>query len=89
MTTYNEEKGPLAKVDGQRSAGIRRMGMELPPLNAALVEVHRELAKVSVGATDMTIKNKNVWKIVKLSQDQLQKAYEHIAQLESNTATAQ
>ena len=30
----------------------------------ALVEVHRELAKVTLGAKDMAIKNKNVWKTV-------------------------
>ena len=33
------------------------MGIELPPLNAALVEVHRELAKVSLGAKDMAMRN--------------------------------
>mgnify|MGYP000739397582 CR=1 FL=1 len=58
------------------------MGIELPPLNTALVEVHRELATVSMGAKDMAIKNKNVWKTVKLTQTQLQKAQERIAKLE-------
>ena len=65
------------------------MGIELPPLNAALVEMHGELAGVSVGAKDMAIKNKNIWKKVKLTQDQLQKAEERIAQLASNTTTTQ
>ena len=65
------------------------MGIELPPLNTALVEVHRELATVSMGAKDMAIKNKNVWKTVKLTQTQLQKAQERIAELERTTTTAQ
>ena len=58
------------------------MGIELPPLNAALVEVHRELAKVSIGAKDMATKNKNVWKTVKQTQAKLQKANERIVELE-------
>ena len=48
-------------------------GIELPPLNAALVKVHRELAKVSIGTKDMAIKNKNVWKTVKQTQAELTK----------------
>ena len=47
------------------------MGIKLPPLNAALVEVHRKLAKVSMGAKDMDFRNKNVFKTVKLTQAQL------------------
>ena len=50
------------------------MGIELPPLNAALVEVHRVLAKVTIGAKDMATKNKNVWKTVKQTQAKLRKA---------------
>ena len=88
-TAESEDEGPLAKVGRERNAGIRRMGIELPPLNAALVEVHTELVKVIVGVKDMAIKNKNVLKKVKLTQDQLQKAQERIAQLESNTTTVQ
>ena len=57
------------------------MGIELPPLNMALVEVHRELAK------DMAIKNKNVWKIVKLIEAQLHKAKEWIVELERSATT--
>ena len=64
------------------------MGIELPPLNAALVEAHRELARVSMGTKDMAIKNKNVWKTVKLTKAQLQKAQEHITELEHNVTMA-
>ena len=56
---------PLAKVGKKHNAGIRRIGIELSPLNAALMEVLRELARVSLGANDMAIKNKNVWKTIK------------------------
>ena len=55
----------------------------------ALVEIHRELAKVTMGAKDMAIKNKNVWKIVKITQEQLNKAHECITQLENNAPTTQ
>ena len=34
----SEDEGPLVKVGRQRNVGIRRMGIELPPLNATLVE---------------------------------------------------
>ena len=60
----SEDEGPLAKVGRQRNAGIRRMGIELPPLNTTLIEVHRELAKVNMGTKDMVIKNKNVLKTI-------------------------
>ena len=40
-----------------------------------------------MGVKDMAIKNKNVWKIVKLAQAQLQKAQERIVRLESSTTT--
>ena len=61
-------EGPLAQVGRKRNAGVRRVGIELPPLNMALVEVHRELAKVTLGAKDMAIRNKNVWKTVKVTR---------------------
>ena len=64
------------------------MGIELPPLNAALVEVHRELAKVTIGAKDMATKNKNVWKAVKQTQEELQKGNARIAKLEQGVASA-
>ena len=61
----SEDEGPLAKVGRQRNAGIWRMGIELPPLNAALVEAHKESVRVTMGAKDMATKKKNVWKTVK------------------------
>ena len=73
----------------KRNAGVPRVGIELPPLNVALVEIHRELARVSLGAKDMAVKNKNVWKTVKITQDQLNKPQERITKLENNTTTAQ
>ena len=63
----NEDEGHLAKLGRQQNASIRCTGIELPPLNTALVEVHRELGKVSIGAKDMVNKNKNVWKTIKLA----------------------
>ena len=44
---------------------------------------------MSLGAKDMAIKNKNVWKTVKMTQEQLNKAQEPIAHLEYNVASAQ
>ena len=70
-TMESEDEGPLAKVGWKRNAGDRQVGIELPPLNAALVEVHIELAKVNIGAKDMAIRNKNVWKVVKKTQAEL------------------
>ena len=61
QTAESEDEGPLAKVGRLQSVGILQMGIELPPLNVALVELHRELAKVSICAKDiMVTKNKNV-----------------------------
>ena len=82
QTAKSEDEGPLAKVGRLRSVGIRRMGIELPPLNAALVEVHRELAKVSLSTKDMAIKNKSAWNIVKQTQAELQKANKRITEFE-------
>ena len=67
----SEDEDPLAKVGRKHNAGVRRVHIQLPPLNAALVEVHRELAKVTIGAKDMATKNKNVWKAVKQTQVEL------------------
>ena len=61
----SEEEGLLARVGRQRNVGICRMGIELPPLNTALVKAHMELARVIVGVKDMATKNRNVWKMVK------------------------
>ena len=79
QTMESEDEGPLAKVGWKHNVGVRWVGIELPPLNAALVEVHWELVKVSLGAKDMAIKNKNVWKTIKMAHEQLNKALERIA----------
>ena len=69
LTQKGESKyeGPLAKVGRKCNARVWWVGIELPPLNAALVEVHRELAEVRLGAKDMAIKNKNAWKTIKVT----------------------
>ena len=59
-----------------------RIGIELPPLNMALVEVHRELATVRHGAKDMVTKNKRLKKKEKYAQGQLAEAQQRIAELE-------
>ena len=48
------------------NAGVLRIDIELPPLNMALVEVHKELVSITIGARDMAEKNKNKWKMIKL-----------------------
>ena len=63
-TSESEDEGPLARVGWKRNVG--RVGIKLPPLNTTLVEVHGELLKVTLGAKDMAIKNKNVWKTIKI-----------------------
>ena len=63
------------------------MGIELPSLNTALVEVQMELARVSLGAKDMAIKNKNNWKSVELTKAQLKKTQERIVELEHSVTT--
>ena len=35
-TAESEDEEPLAKVGRKRNAGVRRVGIELPPLNTAL-----------------------------------------------------
>ena len=40
---------PFEKIGRMRNADGGRIGIELPPLNAALVEVHQELAAVRNG----------------------------------------
>ena len=70
-TVFLSFQGSLAKVGKKRNAEVCCVNIELSPLNAALVEVHRELAKVSISPKDMATKNKNVWKTIKLTQDQL------------------
>ena len=56
----SEDEEPLARVGRKRNAGVQWMGIELPPLNIAFVEVHRELARTTIGAKDMAPKNKNI-----------------------------
>ena len=79
-TVESDDEGLLARVGLQRNAGVRRMGIELPPLNAALVEVHWQLARTTIGAKDMAAKNMSVWKTVKQTQAELWKANERIAE---------
>ena len=45
-----------------QAADEDRIGIELPPLNTALVEVHHELPTVCNGAQDMVTKNKRTKK---------------------------
>ena len=58
------------------------MGIELPPLNIALVEVHRELATVRNGTKDMFCKNKTVRKAENFAKQQLEETQHKIAELE-------
>ena len=57
-----------------RNANEGKIGIELPPLNVALVEVHGELATVPNGAKDMVTKNKRLKKKEKYVQGQLAEA---------------
>ena len=57
-----------------RNANEGKIGIELAPLNVALVEVHRELATVPNGAKDMATKNKRLNKKEKYVQGQLAEA---------------
>ena len=52
-----KEERALDKIGRLRNADEGRIGIKLPPLNTALVEVHRELATVRHGAKDMVTKN--------------------------------
>ena len=81
----SEDEEPLAR---KRNAAIRRVGIELPPLNTTLVEVHRELARTAICAKDMVTKNKIVRKTVKRPKEELQKANARIAKLEQGVALA-
>ena len=77
------------RVGRKRNTGVLRVGIELPSLNETLVEVQKELAKFMLGAKDMAIKNKNVWKSVKATQEQPNKAHQRITQLESSAPMTQ
>ena len=55
-TTEHEDEHALDQIGRMWNADEGRIGIELPPLNAALVEVHRELAKVRNGDKEQTAK---------------------------------
>ena len=57
-----EDERALGKIGRLQNANEGRINIELPPLNAALVEVHRELTTVRNGAKDMVTKNKGLKK---------------------------
>ena len=66
-----KEERALDKIGRLRNADEGRIGIELPPLNTALVEVHRELATIRHGAKDMVTTNKRLKKKEKYAQGQL------------------
>ena len=72
----------LDKIGRMRNADEGGIGIELPPLNTALVEVHRELATVRDGAKEMVTKNKHLKKKEKYAQGQLAEAHRRILELE-------
>ena len=74
-TTERVDECNLDKIGRMRNADEGRIGIELPPLNAALVEVHQELATIRNGAKDMVTKNKRLKKQKKYAQGQLAKAH--------------
>ena len=73
-TVEREDERALNKIGRMWNADEGRIGIELPPLNAALVEVHRELATVRNNAKDMVTKNKRLKKKEKYAQGQLAEA---------------
>ena len=91
-----EEDHTWSKIGRMRYADQGRMGIELPPLNIALAEVHRELATMQNGAKDMVLKNKSAKKAEKYAKEQLEEGQKIVVELEhwlqeaitSNTTTA-
>ena len=81
-TAERTEGRALDKIGRIRNADEGRIGIELPPLNVALVKVHRELATVRHGAKDMVIKNKGLKKKEKYAKGQLAEAQRRISELE-------
>ena len=77
-----EEERALSKIDRMRNADEGHMGIKLPPLNIALVEVHKELATVQNNVKDMICKNKMAKKAEKYAKQQLEEAQKTIAELE-------
>ena len=67
-TTERVDECNLDKIGRMRNVDEGRIGIELPPRNAALVEVHRELATVRHDAKDMVTKNKHLKKKEKYAQ---------------------
>ena len=67
-TTEREDKRTFDKIGRMWNVDEGRISIELPPLNAALVEVHRELSTVRNGAKDTVIKNKCLKKKEKYAQ---------------------
>ena len=67
-TAERMEGRALDKIGRMRNADEERIGIELPSLNTALVEVHRELATVRHSAKDMVTKNKHLKKKEKYAQ---------------------
>ena len=57
-----------AECQRTTNANERRIDIELPLLNVALVEVHRELTRVRNGPKDMVTKNKCLKKQEKYAQ---------------------
>ena len=80
-TAEREDERALDKIGRMRNADEGRIGIELPPLNAALVEVHLELATVRNGAKDMVMKNKRLKKGEKYAQGQFAEAQRQISRL--------
>ena len=78
-TAEREDERALNKIGRMWNADEGRIGIELPPLNAALVEVHRELTTVRNGAKDMVTKNKGQKKQEKYAQGQLAEAQRRIS----------
>ena len=72
----------LDKIERMRNADEGRIGIELPPLNAVLVEVHGELTNVRHGAKDMVTKNDGLKKKEKYAQGQLAEAQHRVSELE-------
>ena len=63
-----EEERALSKIDRMWNADEGRMGIELPPLNIALVKLQSELATVQNATKDMVRKNKTARKAEKLAK---------------------
>ena len=61
-TAEQTDERALEKIGRMGNADEGRIWIELPPSNAALVKVHRELATVRHDAKDMVIKNKRLKK---------------------------